>query len=130
MALAHARSGNAHEFRAIVKFAQRACAHITHSRAQAAGELMQHGCRGSFVGYLALDAFRHELERIPDILLEVPVGRAARHSLHGPHPTVGLVRSPLIQKYLAWRVETGLMDAIGPMLAGPPVISAYSNPGD
>ena len=33
------------------------------------------------------------------------------------------------QKYLAWRVETGLMDAIGPMLAGPPVVSAYSNPG-
>ncbi|HEY3603284.1 MAG TPA: antibiotic biosynthesis monooxygenase [Sporichthyaceae bacterium] len=34
------------------------------------------------------------------------------------------------QKYLAWRVETGLMDAIGPMLAGAPVISAYSNPGE
>lgn len=34
------------------------------------------------------------------------------------------------QKYLAWRVETGLMDAIGPALAGPPTITAYSNPGD
>jgi quinol monooxygenase YgiN len=34
------------------------------------------------------------------------------------------------QKYLAWRVETGLMDAIGPMLAAPPTISAYSNPGE
>jgi quinol monooxygenase YgiN len=34
------------------------------------------------------------------------------------------------QKYLAWRVETGLMDAIGPMLAGPPAISAYTNPGE
>ena len=34
------------------------------------------------------------------------------------------------QKYLAWRVETGLMDAIGPALAGPPTVSAYSNPGD
>ncbi|HEX3611291.1 MAG TPA: antibiotic biosynthesis monooxygenase [Sporichthyaceae bacterium] len=33
------------------------------------------------------------------------------------------------QKYLSWRVETGLMDAIGPMLAGPPGFSTYSNPG-
>ena len=31
--------------------------------------------------------------------------------------------------YLKWRAETGLLDAIGPMLAGEPVISAYSNTG-
>jgi len=29
--------------------------------------------------------------------------------------------------YLKWRAETGLMEAIGPMLAAEPVISAYSN---
>lgn len=34
------------------------------------------------------------------------------------------------QKYLGWRVETGLMDAIGPLLAGAPTISAYTNEGD
>ncbi len=33
------------------------------------------------------------------------------------------------QKYLAWRVETGLMEAIGPMMAGAPVIKAYANTG-
>jgi quinol monooxygenase YgiN len=31
--------------------------------------------------------------------------------------------------YLKWRAETGLLDAIGPMLAGEPVITAYSNAG-
>ncbi|MGQ0846832.1 MAG: putative quinol monooxygenase [Sporichthyaceae bacterium] len=34
------------------------------------------------------------------------------------------------KKYLGWRVETGLMEAIGPMLAGPPAVCAYSNTGD
>jgi len=29
--------------------------------------------------------------------------------------------------YLQWRVETGLLEAIGPMLAGEPVTSFYSN---
>lgn len=29
--------------------------------------------------------------------------------------------------YLQWRVETGLIDAIGPMLAGEPVTSFYSS---
>lgn len=33
-------------------------------------------------------------------------------------------------KYLAWRQETGFIEAIGPMLAGAPVINAYSNTGD
>jgi quinol monooxygenase YgiN len=33
-------------------------------------------------------------------------------------------------KYLAWREETGFIAALGPMLAGPPVIGAYSNTGD
>lgn len=32
--------------------------------------------------------------------------------------------------YMKWRAETGLLDAIGPMLAGEPVISAYSNTQD
>jgi quinol monooxygenase YgiN len=34
------------------------------------------------------------------------------------------------EKYLAyfqWRVDTGLLDAIGPMLAGAPVTSFFSN---
>lgn len=29
------------------------------------------------------------------------------------------------EKYLAWRTETGLMDQLGPFLAGPPVISYF-----
>lgn len=32
--------------------------------------------------------------------------------------------------YMKWRAETGLLDAIGPMLAGEPIISAYSNTQD
>jgi quinol monooxygenase YgiN len=31
--------------------------------------------------------------------------------------------------YLQWRVETGLLEAIGPMLAGEPVTNFYSNTG-
>lgn len=33
-------------------------------------------------------------------------------------------------KYLQWRAETGLLEAIGPLLAGEPVITAYSNATD
>lgn len=36
------------------------------------------------------------------------------------------------EKYLAyfqWRVDTGLLEAIGPMLAGAPVTTFYSNTG-
>ena len=29
---------------------------------------------------------------------------------------------PQYEKYLQWRVDTGLLDAIGPMLTGPPAI--------
>lgn len=32
--------------------------------------------------------------------------------------------------YLKWRAETGFLDAIGPMLAGEPVIGVYTNPQD
>ena len=32
--------------------------------------------------------------------------------------------------YLQWRVETGLLEAIGPMLAGEPVTNFYSNTAD
>jgi quinol monooxygenase YgiN len=32
--------------------------------------------------------------------------------------------------YLQWRVETGLLEAIGPMLAGEPITSFYTNADD
>ena len=29
------------------------------------------------------------------------------------------------EKYMAWRAETGLIDKLGPFLAGPPVVSYF-----
>src|SRR6516165_10496193 len=90
VALAHAGAGDAHELGLVVQLGERARADIAHGHAQAAGELVQHGRDRALVGHLPLDALGHQLERVLDVLLEVAVGRAARHGANGPHATISL----------------------------------------
>ncbi len=49
----------------------------------------------ALVGHLALDALGHQLERVLDVLLEVAVGRAARHRADRAHAAIGLVGAAL-----------------------------------
>ncbi len=74
---------------------------IAHRRAQAADQLMQHAGHRALIGHLALHALGHELQRVPDVLLEVAVGRAARHGADRAHAAIGLVGAALIEKHLA-----------------------------
>src|SRR2546426_3312894 len=68
VALAQSRTGDAQEPRLVVQLGERPRADVTHRRAQAAGELMQHGCRRALVGHLTLDAFGHQFQRVLDVL--------------------------------------------------------------
>src|SRR3546814_1925008 len=49
----------------------------------------------------ALDPFRHELQVVGHLLLEVAVGRAARHGADRAHAAIGLVGAALEQEHLA-----------------------------
>ncbi len=96
-----AGAGNAHELRLLAQFLQVAGADVAHRRAQAAGELVQDVAERAFERHLTLDAFGHELQRVLDVLLEVAVGRAARHGRDRAHAAITLVRAALIQIDLA-----------------------------
>src|SRR5437588_12833858 len=104
VAFAQARAGDAHELRLVVEFCKVARADIAHRRAKPAGELMHHVADRPLVGHLALDALRHELQRILDVLLEIAVGGAARHRADRAHAAIGLVGTALPQKHLAGRL--------------------------
>ena len=95
---------DAHEFRLVVEIGERLGADIAHGGAQAAGELVQHVGDRALVADLALDAFRHQLERVLDVLLEVAVGRAARHGADRAHAAIALVGAALIEEHLARRL--------------------------
>ena len=79
-------------------------ADIAHGGAQAADQLVQHVGHRPLVGHLALDTFRHQLERVLDLLLEIAVGRAARHGADGAHAAIGFVGTALEQENLARRL--------------------------
>src|SRR5262249_45181848 len=104
VALVQAGAGDAHELGLGVQLGERAGADIAHGGAQAAGELVQHGRGRALVRHLAFDPFRHQLERVLDVLLEVAVGRAARHGADRAHAAIGLVGAALIEEHLARRL--------------------------
>ena len=79
-------------------------ADITHGRAQAAGELVHDIADRALVGHLAFDAFGHEFQRVLDVLLEIAVGRAARHRADRAHAAIGLVGAALPEKHFARRL--------------------------
>jgi len=74
VAFTQSSARDAHEFRFVMEILERRCADITHRCAQAAGELMQYIADRALVADLTFDAFRHKLERVLDVLLEITVG--------------------------------------------------------
>ena len=64
-------------------------------------ELMQYLSNRPLERDLSLNAFGHKLVGFGNILLEIPVGRAACHGSHRAHAAIGFVASPLIEKHLA-----------------------------
>jgi hypothetical protein len=50
---------------------------------------------------LALDALGHQLQRVAHFLLEVAVGRAARHGADRAHAAIRLVGTALVEDHLA-----------------------------
>jgi quinol monooxygenase YgiN len=58
------------------------------------------------------------------------IGVSAHRGLDDPSQVLLIEEWESREKYLAyfqWRVKTGLLEAIGPMLAGEPVTNFYSN---
>src|SRR6267154_388645 len=104
VAFAQARAGDAHELRLLMEFREVARTDIAHRGAQATGELVHDVADRTFIRHLALDALGHQLERILDVLLEVAVGRAARHRADRTHAAIGLVGTALPQKHFAGRL--------------------------
>src|SRR6185312_13203364 len=104
VAFAQARAGDADELRLLVEFGEVAGADIAHRGAQAAGELVHDVADRALVRHLALDAFRHELERVLDVLLEIAVSRATRHRADRAHAAIGLVGTALPQEHFARRL--------------------------
>ncbi len=96
-----AGAGDADESRLFPEFGEVGGADITHGGAQAAGQLMQHAGGRALVGHLALDAFRHQLQRVAHFGLEIAVGGAARHGADRAHAAIGLVGAALMQIDLA-----------------------------
>src|SRR5262249_19243134 len=104
MAFAQASVRDAHEFRFAVKLADRGSADVAHGGPQAAGQLVQHICHRALVRDFGFNAFRHQLQVVLDILLEIAIGRTARHGGDRTHAAVGLVGTSLIKEYLARRL--------------------------
>src|SRR5262245_59731124 len=99
--LVHAGAGDPDIFGLFLELLDRRTARVAHGGAQTADDLMHDRAGGSLVGNLPLDPFRHELERVLYVLLEVPVGGTARHGPQTAHPAIALVRAALEQEHLA-----------------------------
>src|SRR5262245_66626383 len=103
VAFTESRTCDAHKLCLGMKLIEIFCPYIPHGGAKASGQLMQHGYSRALVRHLAFNAFRHELECILDILLEVAVGRSARHRADRAHASIGLVGASLIEEHFAGR---------------------------
>ena len=57
----------------------------------------------TLIGHLALNPFGHEFQLVLDVLLEIAVGRTARHRPDRAHAAVGFVGATLIEKGFARR---------------------------
>ncbi|MPL90530.1 hypothetical protein SDC9_36582 [bioreactor metagenome] len=96
-------AGDAHELAAAAHLRDRGVASVAHRGAQAPHHLVQHRCDRPLVGHLPLDPLGHQLVG-GRILLEVAVGRAARHRAEASHAAIGLVRPALVKDHLARRL--------------------------
>ena len=102
VAFLKARAGDLDEFGFLVQLGDRLGTNIAHGRAQATHHLVDDRAERALERHLAFNTFRHELF-LCGILLEVTVGRAARHCAEAAHAAIGLVRTALIQEHLARR---------------------------
>ena len=91
MAFEHAGIGNTGEL-SIVQTNDIPCTDISHTRAQATDELVQHFLDRSLVWYTSGNAFRHKFLGVLDIVLEVAVTRTILlfHCLQRSHATICL----------------------------------------
>ena len=71
---------------------------IAHRCFHAADQLMNDLAHRALVRHLPLDALRHQLQMILDVLLEITVGRAARHCADRAHAAIGFVAPPLVEE--------------------------------
>src|SRR6266851_4201416 len=101
VALAQTRAGDADEGAVFLHLGDRAVAGIAHRRAQAADQLMHDVADRPLVRHAAFDPFGDQLQRVDDFLLEIAVGRTARHRPDRAHAAVIFVAAPLIEKDLA-----------------------------
>src|SRR6185312_1508152 len=76
VALAYARTGNAHEARSCAHFLDVVTARIAHRRTQTASQLVEDRDQAPLVGYASLDALGHELLELARRVLKVAVRRA------------------------------------------------------
>src|SRR5437660_7362596 len=101
VAFAEAGAGDADEGAVFLHLADRAVAGVAHRRPQPADQLVDDVADRPLVGDAALDPLGDELQRVGDFLLEIAVGRAARHRPDRAHPAVVFVAAPLVEEDLA-----------------------------
>src|SRR5215471_14998028 len=101
VALAQTGPGDPHKGAVLLHFADRAVAGVAHRRAQAANQLMDDVADGALMRHPALDPLGHELQGAGNLLLEIAVGRAARHRPDRAHAAVVFIAAALIEEHLA-----------------------------
>src|SRR3546814_18645885 len=57
----------------------------------------------SYVGHLAVYSLWHQLQLVLYVLLEIAIGRAARHRAHRTHAAIGFIGAALVEECLARR---------------------------
>src|ERR1035438_8677076 len=121
MTLAEAGAGDTHKLRFLLQFRDGAATQVTHSGAQAADELEDHGLERSAIGNAALDALRDKLGEtiLAGALaldyaftaqlgtgkiggaLEVTLAGALAHGCQGAHAAIALEAASLIENGFA-----------------------------
>src|SRR3546814_20725717 len=89
MAFTQARIGDADKAGALLQLVDRMRASIAHRGLDTADKLMDHVLGRPLVGHLAFNSLGHQLQLVLDVLLEIAIGRAARHRAHRTHPAIG-----------------------------------------
>ena len=73
MAFAQARIGDLDELRALLQVRDCGRTGVAHGRLHTANQLMNHVACRAFVCDLTFDPFRHELQLVLDVLLEIAI---------------------------------------------------------
>src|SRR6516164_4333834 len=101
VALAQSGGSDPHQGAVLLHLVYRAVAGIAHRRPQPTDQLVDDVADGSLVRHTPLDPLGHELQRARHLLLEIAVGRTARHRSDRAHPAVVFIAAALIEEHLA-----------------------------